>query len=191
MSKFLLKTFESFKELRKINEASGNTYSYGCAMIYFNMPEMDDLHAKIEERDIYMEDGDNSYGLENEPHVTLLYGIHSDEVSDDEVMKLLNSFKSTLNTIKLTKVSKFENSKFEVLKFDAEGDVLHEINSTLCKELPFTTDYPDYHPHMTIAYLKPKMAQKYIDILEGMNFELEPVKFVYSKPDGTKITESI
>jgi 2'-5' RNA ligase len=186
---WMLLSYENYRILKqqRLTENSSSTYSYGCAMLYFNMPEIADLHSKIEDRDIYTEEGEKSYGLEDEPHVTLLYGIHSDEVKDEDVINLLDKFKSEIKTIKLHNASKFENPKYEVLKLDAESDILHKINGELCNELPFTTDYPKYHPHLTIAYLKPKMGQKYIEMFEGMSFELEPSKFVYSKPDGSKI----
>jgi hypothetical protein len=189
---WMLLSYENYKRIKEsLNENSGSTYSYGCAMVYFDMPEISDLHAKIEVPDIYTEDGDKSYGLEDEPHITLLYGIHSDEVKDDDVLSILEQFKDKLKFIKLTKVTKFDNPKYEVLKFDVDANILHDINAKLCEELPFTSDYPDYHPHLTIAYVKPKMAQKYIEKFEGMKFELAPTKFVYSKPDGEKIIRPI
>jgi len=50
-------------------------------------------------------------------------------------------------------------------------------------EYPHTTDYPDYHPHMTIAYVKKGMGKKYAEDLK--DFSITPDKFVYSKIDGT------
>lgn len=183
--------YTSLRQDKQIMENSNSTYSYGCAMVYFDMPEINDLHAKIESRDIYTEDVDKTYGLEDEPHITLLYGIHSDEINDDDVFNILDSFKDKLKSIRLTKVNKFDNPKYEVLKFDSDSEILHEINSKLCKDLPFTSDYPDYHPHLTIAYVKPKMAQKYIEKFEGIKFELAPNYFVYSKPSGEKIIHKL
>jgi hypothetical protein len=49
----------------------------------------------------------------------------------------------------------FENELYDVLKFDVKREKsLFDCNKDLMK-FPHTTDYPDYHPHLTISYLKP------------------------------------
>ena len=53
----------------------------------------------------------------------------------------------------LGKVSLFENTEYDVLKFEVESEDLQELNK-ICKTLPYTSDYPDYHPHCTISYIK-------------------------------------
>jgi hypothetical protein len=40
---------------------------------------------------------------------------------------------------------------------------------------------------MTIAYLKPGKAKKYIAQLSGQEFELIPTHAVYSKPNGDQV----
>ena len=72
-----------------------------------------------------------------------------------------------------------------MLKFDVEGPELAETNKEL-KEFPYTSDYPDYHPHLTIGYLKPGTGKKYADQLKGEKYWLTPKYAVYSKIDGTK-----
>jgi 2'-5' RNA ligase len=67
------------------------------------------------------------------------------------------------------------------------GDNLNETNEEL-KQFPFTSDYPDYHPHMTVAYLKPGKGKHYIDMLGEDHKEMimTPQHGVYSRTDGTK-----
>jgi 2'-5' RNA ligase len=79
----------------------------------------------------------------------------------------------------------FENEKYDVLKFDVNGENLHACNKAL-KQHPHTNNFPDYHPHMTIGYLKPRMGKKYTKMLKGQEFELIPTHAIYSEPDGTK-----
>ena len=166
-----------------LNEAKKNTYSYGCAMLYFDLPEMDNIHLKISKDDLYTEN--DSYGLETEPHVTLLYGLHSDEINDVDVFNVCEQHNYAGITVHT--VSAFKNDKFEVLKFEVEGNGLRECNRELSETFPFTTDYPDYHPHCTIAYLKPGTADKYVDAMEGISYAVSPAKIVYSKPNGDKL----
>ena len=73
----IMKIFKKFKDFL-ISEASGNTYDYGCAMLYFDFPKMSEIHDQIDPSDIYEDDKDKTYGLEDEPHCTLLYGLHKE-----------------------------------------------------------------------------------------------------------------
>ena len=178
----IFKLFCEFIAEKKSEKDQQKKYPYGCSMLYFDFPQMKILHDEIKKDDIFEDDG---FGLETEPHVTLLYGIHSDEVDDEKVMDI--STKS-IKSIGLGNPSLFENEKYDVLKFDVEGPFLHDINAELSK-LPHTTDYPDYHPHCTIAYLKPGTGKKYTKAFKGRIYEVFPTKVVYSKPDGSKIEE--
>lgn len=172
--------FKRFFEFLK--ESSKSTYEYGCAMLYFDFPEMKEIHEKINEDDIYIEEGDNTYGLEDEPHCTLLYGLH-EEVKPEQIKKIVGEF--AFGSCKIHNASLFENDKYDVLKFDVDGGELHECNEDLTK-LPHTNSFPDYHPHMTIAYLKPGKGKEYVEKLKGIEFNLSPSHAVFSQPNGTK-----
>jgi 2'-5' RNA ligase len=178
---------KNFSEFNSLTEKKGETYDYGCAMVYFDMPKMKELHDLIDPEDIYYEEGDRSYGLEDEPHTTLLYGLHSN-VDPQEIMELCKSVE--IGELRLHNVSSFNNQKYDVLKFDVENPSLYEINAKLQK-LPHTTDFPNYHPHATIGYLKPGTAQKYIAQLAGVEYTAMPNSIVYSLATGGKITEPI
>ena len=190
--KYNMEKIKNFTEFTEISEKKTPVYEYGCMMIYFDFPEMNNLHSKIEKEDLYTgEEGETSrYGLENEPHVTLLYGLHSDKLSDEEVMKSVD--KSQVKNLKLHNMSSFDNEKYDVLKFDVKGEGLKENNENL-KQFPYTNDYPKYHPHCTVAYLKPGKAAKYKKMFEGEEFDVSAKELVYSKPgeesDKQKIRE--
>jgi hypothetical protein len=151
-------------------------------MLYFFFPEMNKIHDAINPKDVYIQEGDNSFGFEDEPHCTLLYGLH-EGVTTEDIIKVVENY--TYYTCKAHNASLFENSDYDVLKFDIKGDNLHETNNDL-KNYPFTSNYPDYHPHMTIAYLKPGTGKRYAKMLEGIEFDLVPQYVVYSKPNGDK-----
>lgn len=168
------------KLLDILNEEKKQTYDYGCAMLYFNFPQINKIHDAIDPKDIYTQEGDRSFGLENKPHCTLLYGLHN-EVTTEDIKKILDKY--TFSTVKAKNVSLFQNPDYDVLKFDVEGNNLHKVNSDL-QQYPFTTNFPDYHPHLTIAYLKPGTGKKYTKMLSGMEYSLKPQYAVYSKPNG-------
>jgi 2'-5' RNA ligase len=166
-----------------LKEATGQKYEYGCVMLYFSFPEIYKIHNKIDPEHIYTEEEDRTYGLEDEPHTTLLFGLHSD-VETEDVEKVLNKY--TYSTCKIHNASLFENPNYDVLKFDVEGENLHKTNDSL-KQYPYTSDFPNYHPHLTIGYLNPGTGKKYVEMLKDMEYELVPNYAVYSKPDGEKV----
>ena len=171
-----IKLFEEF-----FTEKSGDSYSSGCVMLYFDFPMMNKIHDGIDSKDLYEEEDDRTFGLEDEPHCTLLYGLE-EQVTVDQVKEILDQH--TFDTCRVHNASLFEND-YDVLKFDVEGDSLHACNESL-RELPYNNQYPDYHPHMTIAYLKKGTGKKYCDRMKGHEYELVPTHAVFSQPDGTK-----
>lgn len=164
-------------------EDRNRKHEYACAMLYFAFPEMGRIHKMINLDDLYTEEEDDSFGLEDEPHVTLLYGLHSN-VSTDDIVNVLEKF--TFEDCIIHNPSLFKNEKYDVLKFDARGDNLNEVNKELV-QFPHTSDFPDYHPHMTIAYLKPGKGKKYVDSFKKFKeFEITPRYGIYSKTNGDK-----
>jgi len=181
-----MKLFDTFKKL--LSEAKGNTYDYGCVMVYFDIDEdwWGERQSEIKDEDIYHgTKEDPGYGREDEPHVTILYGLHSD-IPDETIEELVK--KMTAPEVTLKEIGMFDNANrgFDVVKFDVEGQDLHDMNTMFAK-LPHTTDYPDYHPHSTLAYVKAGTGKKYCGSLDDDKvLTLRPNKVVYSKADGSK-----
>ena len=165
-----------------LKEQAQPKYEYGCAMLYFDFPTINEIHDIINPKDVYEDPTNPTFGLETEPHTTLLYGLH-DGVTEQDIKNILDKF--TFGKCKITTASLFENENFDVLKFDVSGEGLYEANAELNK-YPNTQNFPDYHPHMTIAYLKPGKGKQYADKLNGQEFELTPTHAVYSMPSGEK-----
>lgn len=157
-------------------------FEYGCVMVYFDFPEMFKIQEQIDVQDLYLEEGDRTFGLEEEPHTTLLFGLH-EGVSNRDVENVLE--KVTFGKSKIYNVSKFKNPSYDVLKFDVVGPGLHTANAAL-KKYPHTSNFPNYHPHCTIAYLQTGKADKYIEMFKDKEYSLIPKYAVYSKPSGEK-----
>lgn len=160
-------------------------YDYGCVMLYANFPsKVVEIQNMIDEMDLH------GNGVESEAHCTLLYGLH-DGVSVNQIENVIRN--QNFCDIKAIGPTLFENPEFDVLKFDVGyetrcGAFLHKCNEAL-KQFPNTQTYPDYHPHMTIAYLKPGMGKKYVDLFKKNNmgeFVCTPTHVVFSEPNGTK-----
>ena len=173
-----------------IKEAK-DKYEYGCAMLYFDFPaQVIKVQDAIDPSDLYQADDNGGYGVETEPHCTLLYGLH-DSVTVDEVKSIISKYQ--FSDLKATGPSLFENEKFDVLKYDIGyptrgGAFLHKCNKEL-NTLPNTQTYPDYHPHATLAYLKPGLGKKYVALFKDKGlaeFTAKPKYAIYSHPDGSK-----
>ena len=173
------------KVRKALLEGAHKANKFGCVMVFldYDKSEWNKMQDIIDKEDLYEPKGETGFGKETDPHITILYGLHSD-IPDSDIEKEIDLLKKP--SIKLGKVSSFSNDKFDVLKFDIESKDLHKANKKF-SEFPFTTDYPKYHPHATIAYVKKGLADKYIDKLnKAAEISIIADKIIYSKADGTK-----
>lgn len=180
----IITTFEKFTLFL---EKDSSMYEYGCLMVYVEIPYWKDFLQKINIDDLF-ESENERYGLETEPHCTILYGVHSD-VDDSEVLSLFDGITEDEFDIKINGIDCFFNKDYDVLKMNVVSEKLNELNK-LARSLPHTSQYLDYKPHLTLAYLKKGNGTKYIDQTFSMNINTIN-KIVYSKPNGEKIDISL
>jgi 2'-5' RNA ligase len=168
-------------KLKKLlKEIESGPYEYGCVMLYLDFDNTQ-LTSTISDKDVY-NNGKQS-GKETEPHVTLLYGLHSN-VTPQIIQQILDRIH--FGDIALNNPSLFQNSEYDVLKFDAEGNGLQQAHDILSK-LPNSNEYTEYHPHMTIAYLnKGTAGNEYVKKFMSVNYKVTPIFAIYSIPSGKK-----
>jgi hypothetical protein len=133
-------SFEDFK--KSLNEKKeGQSYSYGCIMGFFGSPIK---KISINKEDLYDND-ENEYGLEldNEAHVTLLYGLDDDKIEEQDIIDLFSMIDCP--EVTTNEISLFENKDYDVVKFDIESKHLTILNKMLTSMFPYKSDYPDYH----------------------------------------------
>ena len=118
-----------------------------------------DFGSSIPENEIYTDPKDPSYGREKEPHITVRYGLATDNPA-----KLQKAF-SGVGPIKAKfgKISIFKTDKYDVVKVDIESEALRNANKLVgeIEDVPGET-HKDYKPHATIAYVKPGEGKKYV-----------------------------
>jgi hypothetical protein len=138
------------------------TYEYGCVMAEVPTEParklMEFSRATIPDEILYTEEDDDSYGREDHFHTTIKYGL-TEKYDEDEIKEFLKNTKPF--PIEIKGLSVFENEKFDVVKFDMEGKELRRLNK-IFSDLPNEDEYPDYKPHMTLAYVKSGMGKKYV-----------------------------
>lgn len=162
---------------------------YDYSSVQVNIPEViaDEIISwgkkHVKESELFMPADDYTHGREEEPHITVLYGIHSP--APTESAKLLEG-KSPIE-LKLGKISIFtSNSAFDVVKIDVISSGLHHMNALLKTHLLSTQHYDEYRPHVTIAYVKKDRCYQLEknDTFDGLTWKVNSL--VFSSKSGTK-----
>lgn len=139
-----------------------------------------DIQDKIKEDELYFEEDNDDYGLEKTPHVTLVPCLDND-VNLEQLKTYLDDISKY--DIILTDLSKFECEKFDVLKCTVKSDKLKETNKKILKDFESHTEYKEYQPHLTIAYMKHGMADKYLKKMLPKLIQLKATNFHFSYVD--------
>ena len=173
-------TFDEF--LKAAGNLSKLNTDFGCVMMELHVDGWADILSKIDKADLQ----EDKKGLETEPHVTVLYGIHDWDEPADKIKSIVMGFKPP--KVSLAGITLFQNEKFDVVKIDVESEDLAAMNKKLTNDLMCTVTYPEYHAHATIAYVKPGTGKKY----EGMSVTIPKdqivlKKVLYSTSDKSKI----
>lgn len=100
---------------------------------------------------------DDGRQAQDDIHVTVKYGIH---ITDPTVVRELLINQKPLKA-KLGKISLFESDDHDVVKLEISSNQLHQLNKTVSNNLEVTDTYPQYIPHVTIAYVKKGCGSRY------------------------------
>lgn len=115
-------------------------------------------------------------GLEEEPHVTVKYGLHTNVPA--EVERVLTGEPSA--RISLGKTSLFQGGKDgDVVKVEVHSPDLHWLNKQLAESVEHTDTHPKYTPHITLGYVKTGLGKHYAGMkdLDGEEFDANEVVF--------------
>lgn len=154
---------------------------YGCVMMEpSKIKGWEENHLSgIDEEDVYVKPMDDSYGLEEQPHITVLYGIHEDEVDPSVVVDMMEQKMDPIK-VQIKEIDVFENKEYDVVKYNVPvTKELQAYRDMFMESFANTQKFPEFHPHMTIAYVKPGKGKKYKKILNEP-FDVRFVKAVYS-----------
>lgn len=166
---------------------------FGCVMANVNTSLIKKLQSKIDKDDLFIEE--NKTGIEENPHITILYGLEPTVKFND----VKNNIKESDSIVRDILDQERLGSNFDVfINEDKEYDVLiikmHNQNDLIklrasLELLPHTKTFDVYIPHITLAYLKKGLGQKYVDILndefngQGLSFQVTDIVFSSSTQD--------
>lgn len=182
LSPNVAKAFEGLQTAQKTDRE----FDYGSTQLDLKGQVAEDVteFAKsLPENILVKEEADG--GRETEPHITVLYGL--DTTNEAQVRGLVQEAKPI--EVELGEVSQFDtNEKYDVLKVDVVSDQLSELNAKLDKVLatPGKT-FDEYQPHVTIAYVKKGMGQKYVGDTRFKGQKITLDNLTFSMQDGKRI----
>jgi len=175
------------------NDAEGNSKdkvtvvqedsSYGMASTQFELrgtvsAALSGMRKKIDPDDL------SAGGLEEDPHITLLFGI----TDPAALPKLQNAVMLNFSSPRaaFSGIGVFEGDDFDVLVVLVESPNLMEMHRVVEKTVVNEQTHPNYTPHVTLAYLKKGRADGYSDLkAPEMSFPLD--RLVFSRRDGSKV----
>lgn len=157
----MMSDFISFKKWLVVNEQANEDKTYGCIMLEANVDDWKEIHlAGIDENDVIFDDEDD-LGYEDTPHMTLLYGIHEDDIDPSVIREALRDNVKSF-TASIDGISYFHNDEYDVVKYDINpSKEMLNYRRMFMKNFENTQTYDEFHPHMTIAYCKPGTGKKY------------------------------
>lgn len=171
---------EAVKSKKRIDNQERDFY--GCLMMEADIENWKEYHtAGIEKEDVHIKPHDKSYGLEEQPHVTVVYGFHEDEIDEETIGSVIKQNLKPM-TLQVDEIDVFEGEEYDVVKYNLPvTEELQEYRDIFMK-FPNTQSFPEYKPHMTIGYTKPGEGKKYKRKLRDP-FEVTFTKGVYSYHD--------
>lgn len=156
-----------------------NKSAHDFSTTQFNLPEsqrwsFDWLVEQIDVKDIVE--------LENEPHVTVKYGLHTNRV--DDVRKVVIGFGAV--KLRFGDCAYFEGEEYDVVYVAVESKELRQLNALLSSELEHTTTHDAYTPHMTIAYVVKGTGKAYASLQMMGGVEAIMTRLTFSDVNGRK-----
>lgn len=160
---------------------------YGCIMLEADISDWEAIHLSgIDENDIYVKPNCDEYGLEYTPHVTLLYGIHEDEIDPSVILDMMEQKLNPIE-VEIKEIDVFENEEYDVVKYNVPlTKELQYYRNLFLESFENTQTFKDYKPHMTLCYCIKGTGPKYKKTL-NKPFKVKFNKAIYSyhKKDGS------
>jgi len=162
---------------------------YEYSSVHINLPKDlgDEIvewgNQNIKDEDVFKDPKDPSFGREDEMHITILYGLHSE--CPKQTKKLLK--KEPEIDVSLGKIDLFTGpTLFDVVIVSVFSEDLRRLNSKLRDNVLFSNRYKSYIPHVTIAYIKKDKGwhHKGNNVFKRREFSTDTV--IFSSKSGTK-----
>src|SRR5579863_5297651 len=125
-------------------------------------------------------------GREDEPHITIKYGVKDDAELLKNAIANVKPFNVTLGKTHVFEVSESSNGQAPIV-VEVHAPELAELHDTVNRIMGTRPDDFDYKPHVTLAYVRANVAAKYrgLNWCEGISFQVNGVTL--STKGGSKV----
>lgn len=108
-------------------------------------------------------------------HITVKNGLHTKHI--DKLLEIVKNY--NLIGVELGEISSFDLDGYGVLFLKIKSEDLSSLNEEISKNIYHTQIFFNYYPHLTLAYLKNKTCNKYIndDIFKGIKINFKNLTF--------------
>lgn len=115
------------------------------------------------------EDLHQEKGLEDRPHITVKYGLHSADV--DAVRNLVAGEPPARAKVTGIEIFQPADKDYDVVVGRVDSADLVRLNAKIKESLPNTDTFPTYRPHITLGYVNRGMGKKYAEAKTGIEGE--------------------
>lgn len=136
----------------------------------------------VSESDLFIDNESLFYGREDEPHITIVYGMHAD--GPEEVAPIFE--KHMPFTVTFGLIDSFNRMDFDVLIIRAYSKKLHELHHEVMEKTKTTSKFKYYEPHCTLAYVQKGKCKDLMGVDEFEGVEIEVSKLIFSNKVGVK-----
>ncbi|HXE63222.1 MAG TPA: 2'-5' RNA ligase family protein [Bryobacteraceae bacterium] len=116
-------------------------------------------------------------GREDTPHCTVCYGLHT--FDPHAVAAAVKDHGPVTLRFGPTSVFEGKDGRDDVVKFDVHSPDLHALHQKIRSGCDTTVTFPDYRPHVTVAYVKAGQGAKFAgnDSLIGTEHSVDEITF--------------
>lgn len=163
----------ALREALEILFEEASKYQFSSVQANLYVPESDRVmefgRALIPDEDLV-----DVTARENEPHVTVLYGLHT--ANPDDIREIIEG--EPAFAVEVGKVRIFRQDDRDVVYVEAFSESFQRLHDKL-SVLTHTSTHPTYTPHITLAYVKKGAADKHEGRadLEGTSFPVTSLMF--------------
>lgn len=132
---------------------------------------------QIAKRLIAPDDVEKEHGLEDRPHITVKFGLHTSDVA--AVQKVVSGEGPIQAKVTGIEIFSPDGKDYDVVVQRVSSPDLTRMNKAIADAIPNTDTHPVYRPHITLGYVKRGRGKKYADAktgLEGQTITLDTIE---------------
>lgn len=174
-----------------LNLIASDTYEFSCLMVDINKNLKDEIlkwnYENIPEDIIFIKPKDAAIGRELKPHVTVKYGLHTEDPK-----YIFDEIPNEPIKFKLGKISKFDsNPDYDVLKIDIISQDLSELSEKISNKFENSDSHKEFKPHLTLAYVAKGKGNELVgnNVFENKEGVFET--FLFTNPNNDEFKKHV